>query len=624
MQEKYLTKEQVKEILEKAPSHLDKGRLIEKLVKERGYTLEGLNDTPENMKKFGVQGLQQQTPIEPQTPTEQPGKLEQFATGVGKGVLSTIKGAGQIGEKIGHALLPTSAESPSVYSEEALQQGAEEGKPMGKLLQEENLEAKTGAEKAGKFVEQVAEFFIPAGKVAQVEKALSASKGIANIAAKLTPLIGEKAANAIAQAGGKAAVRAIEGGGVVAVQSGGDTGEIGKAGAISAALPAVGGAIGLARKGISRGISEASGLATGQGYGGQKALREAIEAGGEKRSLAQQAMRGKIGEEEVLDETQKALSTMKAARNAEYVQNLKGLKDEQFVNKGGQLYIKKTVRDATGKVMNKGKEAFVPTNLSTRGVKSVATKALKELDLPVTKGVIDFSQRPSLDSKNIQKVYSMVRDWNDITPIGLNRLRQEVAGFRKGGLNLSPAESRFNIFIDKLEKNVGDYVEERIPQIGKMNKQYAKATEDIEDIVTNLNLKTPKGKAAAFAKFSSILRNNDEAKSAFLKELDAVSGGKLLPQIAGSMGRPLLARGITKHIPTGAGTLAAVGGGSFGNAVVAALKAAGVAMLASSPRLASEVTNILGKTAKQRKAIRSALDKWLIQNPGAVVETMRD
>src|SRR3990167_6739998 len=97
-----------------------------------------------------------------------------FATGVGKGILSTVKGAGQLGEKIGQAPLKLlkkvtgiDATSKSVYSEEALQQNAEQGGFMGKLFNAENLKAKSGAEKFGKFVEQVAEFAVPGSKIAK-------------------------------------------------------------------------------------------------------------------------------------------------------------------------------------------------------------------------------------------------------------------------------------------------------------------------------------------------------------------------------------------------------------------------------------------------------------------------
>lgn len=165
------------------------------------------------------------------------GKFEQFATGMGKGALSTLRGAGELGTKIldfatggapqeGSAL----AKASNIYRSETVE-GAKA---------KEALKPTTGAEKFGFGVEQVGEFFIPASKIAQVEKVLAeGSKGTA-LVSRLTSLVGKKAAEAIATTGTKATVRAIEGGGIVALQSGGDAKQVKEAGLISAAFPVVG------------------------------------------------------------------------------------------------------------------------------------------------------------------------------------------------------------------------------------------------------------------------------------------------------------------------------------------------------------------------------------------------
>lgn len=105
-----------------------------------------VTDTSEQVKQQGVGGI------------------KGFATGVGKGVLSTIKGAGQFGEKIGNIIIPEKYEMPSVYSDEATKDG---------LLSEENLKAVGTAEKIGKSAEQVAEFAIPGSAVSKATKGAS-------------------------------------------------------------------------------------------------------------------------------------------------------------------------------------------------------------------------------------------------------------------------------------------------------------------------------------------------------------------------------------------------------------------------------------------------------------------
>lgn len=537
--------------------------------------------------------------------------LRGVAEGVKKGATQTFLGLGTLASK-GLKHLPGKAG-----------EFFEGGQKMGEeLLDSPELEAKTTAEKIGKTGEQIAEFFVPAGKVAKLE-AILAKGAVEKAAPQLAKLLGERAAKLIVEQGAKATVRGIEGGGIVALQSGGDVDQAKKAGAISAALGPAALAVKGVAKGVRRGISEVSGAMTGQGYGGQKLLRESIEAGGEARKAATDAMRGKTTEGDIVDETIGALDNMKRARSENYVAGLKKLEGDQFVNKDGQLYIKKVPLNEAGKPMNQGKPALVPVDLSTRGIKSVATKALKEIDLGVEKGVINFKDRPSLDARNIQKIYDTVKGWKDVTPLGLNRLRQEIAGFEKGGLNLSPADKRFNLFINRLEKNVKKYVEDRVPQIKEMNKNYAEASQAIDDIQQSLNLRTKAGVASAYNKFTSILRNNNEAKAEFLKELDKASGGTLLPKIAGSMANPVLPRGLTKYFTGGtavtSGAFASGGGGAF----LTAMKAALAAGATTSPRLAGEITRILGVTAKHRKAIQAVLDKMLIENPAVIVETTR-
>lgn len=99
--------------------------------------------------------------------TEQPEKtqgetgIKGFATGVGKGVLSTMKGIGELGEKAGNLIIPEKYEMPSAFSEEATK---------GTILSEETLKPQTTAESIGKGVEQIAEFVIPSSKVAKATK----------------------------------------------------------------------------------------------------------------------------------------------------------------------------------------------------------------------------------------------------------------------------------------------------------------------------------------------------------------------------------------------------------------------------------------------------------------------
>jgi len=90
--------------------------------------------------------------------------IKGVAVGVGKGILSTVKGMGQLGEKIGNVIVPKQYEMPSSYSDEATKDG---------LLSEENLTARGTAEKIGKGAEQIAEFAVPGSMVSKATKGAS-------------------------------------------------------------------------------------------------------------------------------------------------------------------------------------------------------------------------------------------------------------------------------------------------------------------------------------------------------------------------------------------------------------------------------------------------------------------
>lgn len=163
MANNYLTAEQVKGLINNRPPNLTAEAIMQGLI-QRGYKIQGLNDQP-----------QQQKPA---------GGLAGFSTGVGKGVLSTIKGAGQLGEKI---LSPVSSllgiKKPSTYSEENLQKSK-----VGKLLTNETLTPQNTTEKVGFGTEKVAEFALPSGSIVRGQKALDIAlegKGILKAGARI-------------------------------------------------------------------------------------------------------------------------------------------------------------------------------------------------------------------------------------------------------------------------------------------------------------------------------------------------------------------------------------------------------------------------------------------------------
>jgi len=160
------------------------------------------------------------TPVQP---TEQPATgVAGFGVGLLKGLGSTVKGLGTIGTKIGAGV--TAALDPNrTYSDvmkggyglDVLNPETEAGQRA-----EETLRAKTTSQKIGKGIEQIAEFFIPAGKLAMADKAIDA----AITASKLS-----KGAKTVAKVASYAGLEGASAGGITLAQTGGDFKEAGKA-----------------------------------------------------------------------------------------------------------------------------------------------------------------------------------------------------------------------------------------------------------------------------------------------------------------------------------------------------------------------------------------------------------
>ncbi len=165
-------------------------------------------------KHQGTVQTPKQTPLTPPPITPQPstaskvGKnIRDFIGGAAKGVVSTIKGAADLGEKIFEPVVDTITHS----------------KAPGKntdIIPEKAYTPTNTAQKIGFGTEQVAEFFLPAGAVRDAEKAINAAVASRKLG---------KVTSAVVRVAGKASVEAATGAAVTATQTGGNVSEATKA-----------------------------------------------------------------------------------------------------------------------------------------------------------------------------------------------------------------------------------------------------------------------------------------------------------------------------------------------------------------------------------------------------------
>jgi len=513
--------------------------------------------------------------IDSATPAETP---QQGAKGIGGFLVGAAKGAGntlntisQFGQKALQAISPVKAPIASISKERLTPQGT--------------------TEKIGFGTEQVGEFFIPGGAVSKVGKVAEAGVDAFKLGSKATGLL---------KLGAKTAISAGEAAGITALQ-GGDRGEVKRAAEFGAAFPIAAkaiGALGSAAKETAKFIaSSLSGVP-----------KDAIEYALKNPKQVQMAITkavaegGDIAAQRISNNALDALDKLQEARSLNFKNGLSKLEKETFSTKNGQLYVKRVLSDAEAKATKgytPGTAIGVPTNLTTSGVKKVATTTLKEFDINAKGRLIDWSQAAIDDTyaHKLQKLINRVYDWTDTTPTGLNNLRQVIDSYRLGGINLGSSEKKFNAIIGKLRTNLSEYLGGRVPQVAEMNSKYAAESEVINSIRSQLKLGS-NDPNTALRKLINVFNPKSKVYRPIVEQLGEKAGVDLMGDIAGLTMAQWTPEGLGKYITT------LVGGAQFGLGLAnpASLVAIPATAAASSPRLVGKAATTLGKAGQSKAA----------------------
>lgn len=397
--------------------------------------------------------------------------------GVGAGVGSTVRGA--------YNLARTAV--PAIP-------------PAPEFLEKWATPPPTLAGKAGKFVEQMGEFFIPAGAIGKGAKAIEAAT---------TGMRGAKAL----QLAGRAGMEAAGAGAVGAVQSGSPSGAVAPAaaaGVTTAALPPI------AKLG-----TKAAGLLTGVGS-------EAAEqvAKGAPETVA--AMRGQIPEVQIIKDFRDALQKVRDVRGINYRSQLAQLSSAPI--------------DAA---------KYAP-------VRSAIMQELDNFGVKVTKKGLDFSRStlPEADRKAVQDIINDVASWgskpDDLTPLGLDTLKRRIDNHYTTG--------EVGAFVQRAKHNVRQFINREVPGYSKMTKDYEKASTFINQVEQDL---VSKSEGTMSRKIFPALKQNNEYRKTLIEALEQYSPRTLKGEISGHAMSTALPRGLMGPL-SGQALLMSVMTGTFG------------------------------------------------------------
>ena len=377
-------------------------------------------------KKFGVKPMiPSSTEIPTTTPTEpkkkllqEGGAVQQFGAGLAKGALQTFQGLGQLGLKGVKAIT-----------------GKDYGTKETLFRDPTILQAKTGAEKFGKFTEQVAEFAVPGGMVAK------ATKGAGFLA--------------------RTGARTLSSAGVATAQAG----EVGKETAIAGGLEA---GIPIAGKIIKPAVKFVGSFLKGTGSALSGASSEAIE--------------------QIYRNPKVALQTAKEIRKTGGANILRKNVDTVIQ---GVSKIKQQARQAYGK----GLEQLSRVDIEPTTFKREVSKTLDEVGSVIDKGTRKLTNIEFDDPKNIKKAGELINKLANADLDGKS-LRKLVDDIENAAYKTATSDERlsFNVFTRKLSDGLKKAVSSSTNKLDEINKafsadmQLAEATEDILGNVKYKNL----------------------------------------------------------------------------------------------------------------------------------------
>lgn len=305
------------------------------------------------------------------------------------------------------------------------------------------------------------------------------------------------------------------------------------------------------------------GATTGAGPG---MIEEAINS---SKSF-KDAMRGKIPGQEVVENAQEALQTIKNNRAQKYLSDLSKISQSQIID----------VQPVNQKLL----ELMKKYNIK---VDPVANK-------------LDYSRIAMGEAgrKDIQEIVNTVAGWGtkegDFTVIGLDALKRQLDDFYS-------ESSQARAFVAQMRGTVKDTIVKNVPQYGEMTKSYAEASNLIKDIEAGLMLRKQgmTGRVTGdmtLRRLTSAMRENFEMRRDLLDALGKEGGSEIASQVAGYSANQIIPKGLVGKLAGSSGIYLTYLNPKF------------LPLLAmSSPRVVGEFLSAYGSAVRQMQKVKKII-----------------
>lgn len=401
--------------------------------------------------------------------------------------------------------------------------------------------------------------FIPVGKLATGATAGLSALGVG---AKVAPVVGASLAGATTGAVAD----------VGASMARGEDAQLGAGTVIGGSIPLVGSAM----RGLGKLASKVTGKVGGEALG--------MTTGTSAETLEQAFMAGKKGGAE--------LDTLTAGMRGKTTpeQLVSNIRDNvSAVNTQRQSLFRETLAQ------------FGDTPVNTTPAKQAFIDNLEKAGIKIGEEGLDFSGSklrlvPAAQSKLQTAFTDLMNTPQNSSLVDVDTTRQALKALSMAGDD--PSANLANKLLDDAVRGVRA-VGETVPEYKKMLGEFAETSDFLDELQRGLSTGDRATVDQTYRRMTTALKTNNEQRLALVKELDELTGGNILSDIAGQQLSEALPRGIVRQIAAGVtGTAALTGGVSASMLPTLAL---------ASPRVVGEFVRGLGIASNKADLIIKAI-----------------
>ena len=276
-------------------------------------------------------------------------------------------------------------------------------------------------------------------------------------------------------------------------------------------------------------------------------------------------MRGQESMTDVLTQARQAVDMLRQQRGAEYKSGMQGVAQDT------------TALD------------FKPIDQAVRNIGAIGTYKGKVLNKSTEGTWKDLSEA--------------VDDWRQSdpadfhTPEGFDALKKRIGDIRSTTDYGTPSR----VMADQVYHAVKDAIVKQAPDYADVMKDYERASDLVDEVERSLSLGKKASADTALRKLQSLTRNNVNTnygnRSDLMAQLEAISGKKLMPKLAGQAATSWTPRGLQ----------AVTSGGTIASAFALGPKML-LALPAQSPRVVGELAHGAGTATREIEALARKLN----------------